>query len=82
LIHAFDPKTGNLIGSLNLAADTPFAVAGLWGLQFGNGSPANGNHTQLFFSAGPSPTSGNPTNDTFQYGAGLFGVIDPPKHKH
>lgn len=82
LIHAFDPETGNLIGSLNLAGDTPFAVAGLWGLQFGNGNPANGKHNQLFFSAGPSPTPGNPPNDTFQYGAGLFGVIDPPEHKH
>lgn len=76
LIHAFEPESGSLIDTLNLADGKPFAVPGLWGLAFGKGSPANGPINHLFFSAGPSPVN---INDTVQqYGAGLFGVIKPP----
>jgi uncharacterized protein (TIGR03118 family) len=77
LIHAFDPDSGHLAATLNLGDGKPFAVPGLWGLQFGNGSPANGPRNNLFFAAGPSTTPGNPPNDTYQYDAGLFGVIKP-----
>jgi len=76
LIHAFDPVTGTLCGTLNVGGK-PYALPGLWGLAFGLGSPANGPTNSLFFSAGPSTTSGNPPNDTYQYAAGLFGVIKP-----
>jgi uncharacterized protein (TIGR03118 family) len=75
LIHAFDPQDGGLIGTLNLKDGKPFALPGLWGLAFGDGSRANGPRNSLYFSAGPSTTTGNPPNDTYQYAAGLFGVI-------
>ncbi len=77
LIHAFDPHNGGLIGTLNLKDGKPFALPGLWGLAFGDGSRANGSCDSLFFSAGPSTNPLNPPNDTFQYAAGLFGVIRP-----
>jgi hypothetical protein len=50
-INAFDPTTGNPLGTLNDQTNTPFAVQGLWALQFGNGQnnqPTN----SLFFTAG------------------------------
>lgn len=78
LIHAFDPESGSLIGTLNLADGTPFAVPGLWGLAFGRGNSANGPVNHLFFSAGPSAILPNVSDAPQQYGAGLFGVIKPP----
>ena len=75
LIHAFDPDTGQLSGTLNLKDGSPFSVLGLWGVQFGLGSDQNGPRNHLFFSAGPSPVS--PTDIVQSYGAGLFGVIKP-----
>ena len=80
LIHGFNPKTGSLVGTLDVAANTPFAIPGLWSLQFGDGSAANGPRNHLFFTAGPSPVS--ETDLVQQYGAGLFGVITvTPKTK-
>ena len=70
-IHAFDPDTGQLAGTLNLADGKPFAVVGLWALQFGHGSAANGATNQLFFTAGPA-APGKPI-----FSDGLFGVIMP-----
>ena len=73
LIHAFDPDTGQLGGTLNLTNGSPFSVLGLWGLRFGLGNHQNGRRNHLFFSAGRSPVS---TTDIVQlYGAGVFGVI-------
>jgi len=75
MIHGFDPKTGSLRGTLDVGATTPFAIPGLWALQFGDGSAQNGPTNHLFFTAGPSPVS---VSDLVQqYGAGLFGVIKP-----
>lgn len=81
MIHGFNPRTGALRGTLDVAADTPFAIPGLWALQFGDGSAANGPRNHLFFTAGPSPVS--ETDLVQQYGAGLFGVITvtPKKRK-
>jgi hypothetical protein len=59
-IHAFDPNTGAFTGTLALSGGKPFAMPGLWALQFGQGGPANGAHNQLFFTAGPAPAN-NPT---------------------
>jgi len=75
LIHAFNPDTGQLAGTLNLTNGSPFSVLGLWGLQFGLGNDLNGPRNHLFFSAGPSPVSS--TDEVQEYGAGLFGVIKP-----
>ena len=75
LINAFDPTTGQVVDTLNLTNGSRFSVPGLWGLQFGHGSSANGPTNNLFFSSGPSPVS--VTDPVHQYGAGLFGVITP-----
>jgi uncharacterized protein (TIGR03118 family) len=63
-INAFDPSTGALVGTLAAADGTPFAVAGLWGMAFGNDAN-NQPHNTLFFAAG--------TNDEAN---GEFGRID------
>ena len=75
LIHAFNPDTGHLAGTLTLSDGTPFAVPGLWGLAFGSGIAPNGAKNQLFFSSGPCPPS--PSCPVQLYGDGLFGVITP-----
>ena len=75
LIHAFEPDTGHLAGTLLLSDGTPFAVPGLWGLGFGSGIAPNGATNELFFSGGPCPPS--PSCPVQLYGDGLFGVITP-----
>jgi uncharacterized protein (TIGR03118 family) len=75
LIHAFEPDSGHLVGTLNLADGTPFAVPGLWDLSFGSGAAVQGPTNNLFFTAGPTS---DPTNPSLFYGGGLFGVIKPP----
>jgi uncharacterized protein (TIGR03118 family) len=62
-IHAYDPATGHLLGTLS-ADRHPIVVDGLWGLRFGNGVAGNAN--TLLFTAGPKHES-----------HGLFGAIDP-----
>jgi uncharacterized protein (TIGR03118 family) len=66
-INAFDPATGAYLGQLRHPDGTPVAIAGLWDLTFGTGTPASGKTDRLFFDAGP--TSANLA------GNGLFGVI-------
>jgi len=62
-INGFSMKTGALVGTVKNKAGTPIRIPGLWGIEFGGGSTANGNTDQLFF------TSGNGTT-------GLFGAIN------
>jgi hypothetical protein len=50
-ISAFDPLTGTFLGQLGDTNGQPLAIAGLWGLQFGDDG-AGGAHNQLFFAAG------------------------------
>jgi uncharacterized protein (TIGR03118 family) len=57
-INGFDRKTGKLVGTLMNAASKPITINGLWGIEFGGGSAANGQKNQLFFTAGPSDTDG------------------------
>jgi len=63
-INAFDPNSGDFLGTLSKKNRKPIEVPGLWGLKFGGGSPNNGNTNELFITAGP---------DT--YTGGLFGKI-------
>lgn len=77
-IHAFEPDTGQLAGTLLLTDGTPFSVPGLWDLGFGSGIPGNGANNQLFFSSGPCPPSSG-TCPVQLYGDGLFGVITPAR---
>ena len=80
LIHAFDPDTGHLAGTLLLSNGIPFSVPGLWDLGFGSGIAGNGATNQLFFSAGPCPPASG-TCPAQLYGDGLFGVITPTKRR-
>lgn len=57
-IHAFNPLTGKLEGTV-LDANTgkPLWIDGLWALNFGSGSPGSGSATELYFTAGPNDES-------------------------
>lgn len=63
LIHAFDPVSGALLGSVQDQNGRDIHIDGLWGLQFGNGGNG-GDPGALYFTAGPS-----------QQKHGLFGII-------
>jgi uncharacterized protein (TIGR03118 family) len=75
LINAFNTDTGHFEGTLRLTDGKPFTVAGLWALEFGSGSSANGPTNHLFFTAGPA-APGMPI-----FSDGLFGVIEPARSK-
>ena len=64
IINGFDLSTGAYVGTIKTKLGKPIKINQLWGIEFGGGSPANGNTNQLFFTAGPK----NGVN-------GLFGVI-------
>lgn len=51
-ICAFDMATGKYIDDLRGKDGKPVAIAGLWGLQFGNGESL-GDSNALYFAAGP-----------------------------
>ncbi len=58
-INAFDPVSGNLLGTLQDGTGAAIHISGLWGLMFGNGSranaaavPAGGDANTLYFTAG------------------------------
>jgi len=63
-INAFNPDTGEFLGTLRDANGTPIVIDQLWGIEFGHDGAGNGAHNQLFFTAGSN-----------QYQDGLFGVI-------
>jgi uncharacterized protein (TIGR03118 family) len=50
-INAFDPFTGNYLGTLQDANGNPINISGLWGLRFGNGHNG-GDANTLYFAAG------------------------------
>jgi uncharacterized protein (TIGR03118 family) len=52
LIHAFDPRTGELLGTLRDEHHRPIVIDGLWGMHFGNG--VFGTPNALVFAAGPA----------------------------
>jgi uncharacterized protein (TIGR03118 family) len=64
-INAYDPKTGAFLGTLQDSTGNTLKIDQLWGIEFGGGSPSNGNTNQLFFTAG-----------TMAYAGGTFGVIN------
>ncbi|HEX5442367.1 MAG TPA: TIGR03118 family protein [Pirellulales bacterium] len=49
-INAFDPKTGDFLGTLTLPGGQPFVEDHLWALMFGNGASTAAN--TLYFTAG------------------------------
>ena len=63
-INAFDPATGNFLGTLSKTDGTPIVIDGLWGIAFGNGVNQQPT-TTLFFASGPAGET-----------HGLYGRID------
>jgi uncharacterized protein (TIGR03118 family) len=57
-INAFDRLTGKFMGTVSSSQGKPLVIKGLWGIEFGGGTSANGGTNQLFFTAGPSDTDG------------------------
>jgi uncharacterized protein (TIGR03118 family) len=57
-INGFDLTTGKLVGTVKNSKGNPIVISGLWGIEFGGGSAANGKANQLFFTAGPNSTDG------------------------
>jgi uncharacterized protein (TIGR03118 family) len=57
-INGFNLSTGALVGTIKNQAGTPIRLSGLWGIEFGGGTAANGKTNQLFFTAGPADTNG------------------------
>ena len=64
-INAFDPLTGNLLGTLKDSKGNPIVIDGLWSLIFGNGGNG-GDPNKLYFTAGPGGEA-----------HGLFGSLAP-----
>jgi uncharacterized protein (TIGR03118 family) len=50
-IHAFDPSTGEVLGTLRGTSGRPLAIDGLWALMVGDA--AAGGPSSVWFSAGP-----------------------------
>jgi uncharacterized protein (TIGR03118 family) len=63
-INAFNPATGQLMGTLDNGNGYPITIHSLWGLMVGNS--AFGGASSVIFSAGPST-----------YNHGTLGVINP-----
>ncbi len=51
-LHAYNPTTGALMGTLDDGHGHPLVIDGLWALTFGNGKSA-GDTNALYFTAGP-----------------------------
>ncbi len=66
-INAFNPVTGQYVGTVRDTNGKLIVIDQLWGIEFGGGTTNNGRTNQLFFTAGPH------NNLT-----GTFGVIGLP----
>ena len=53
-INAFDPFTGQFVGTLKDATGHAIRIDQLWGIAFGDGLGSNGAANELFFTAGPA----------------------------
>ncbi len=53
-INAFNASTGAFVGTLKDTKGKVILIDQLWGIEFGGGSPRNGQTNELFFTAGPS----------------------------
>ena len=63
-INAYNPLTGQFVGTVKDTNGKPIVIDQLWGIEFGGGTANDGRKNQLFFTAGPSNNL-----------AGTFGVI-------
>jgi uncharacterized protein (TIGR03118 family) len=53
-INAFDPFTGQFVGTLKDTSGHAIRIDQLWGIDFGDGLGSNGRANELFFTAGPA----------------------------
>ena len=53
-IHAFNPLTGKMVGTLQGTDNNDIVIEGLWALEFGGGNANSGAANELFFTAGPN----------------------------
>ncbi|HUO17038.1 MAG TPA: TIGR03118 family protein [Verrucomicrobiae bacterium] len=53
-INAFDPFTGQFVGTVKDAIGKAIKIDQLWGIDFGDGMGSNGGVNELFFTAGPA----------------------------
>jgi uncharacterized protein (TIGR03118 family) len=67
VINGFDLTTGKLVGTVTDAAGDPIYINGIWGIEFGGGTSANGAKNALYYTAGPNDEQG------------FFGVINVAK---
>lgn len=51
-INAYEPASGDWLGTLQDKDGNPIAIPGLWGLIFGNGKANGGDANTLYFAAG------------------------------
>src|SRR5579862_1949668 len=52
-INAFDPITGQFVGTVKDTNGNPIVIDQLWAIDFGDGMGSNGGVNELFFTAGP-----------------------------
>lgn len=52
-INAFNPFTGQFVGTIRDVNGKNIVIDQLWGIEFGGGTTNNGRTNQLFFTAGP-----------------------------
>jgi uncharacterized protein (TIGR03118 family) len=52
-INGFDLTTGKYVGTITGSNGKPIQIDQIWGIEFGGGSPLNGETNQLFWAAGP-----------------------------
>ncbi len=53
-INAFNSITGQFVGTIKDTNNKVIHIDQLWGIDFGGGTPSNGQLNELFFTAGPS----------------------------
>jgi uncharacterized protein (TIGR03118 family) len=52
-INGFNTKTGKFVGTVTGSNGKAIHIDQIWGIEFGGGSPLNGQTNQLFWAAGP-----------------------------
>ena len=75
-INAFDPKTGEFVGTIRDEHGEKIILNNLWGVAFGGGASANGAQNELFVTVGP----GNGAQSEM---AGIFAsIVFNPTYDH
>jgi uncharacterized protein (TIGR03118 family) len=54
MINAYNPATGQFVGTVKDINGKPIVIDQLWGIEFGGGTANDGRKNELFFTAGPS----------------------------